>query len=128
MKACFIIAWIATQTLALSNETSKTAVLLTRGAPNPERTAVFGGFLFLFSTATFFPAAWVAYSVKRYLAEGKTVSDATVGEAFVAVVGTVLGGATAFLWGQGILHFADAVTASIYNPSDPVFISVPFDG
>ncbi len=70
----------------------------------------------------------MGHAVKRHLEEGKTVADATAGQAFIAVVGTVLGGATSFLWGQGLFHFADAAVSVIFNPPDSVVVSFPFDG
>ncbi len=128
MRSNILALFLCLGVMAQSNHTStKRAIFLTRSASNPQRTAVFGSFLFLFSTATFFPAAWVGYAVKRHLDEGKTVADASAGQAFVAIVGTVLGGATAFLWGQGLFHFADAAVSAIFNPSDSVVVSFPFE-
>jgi len=54
--------------------------------------------------------------MKIYMAEGKNMADATASQAFIAVTGTVLAGATAFLWGQGLFHLADAVVSEIFNP------------
>ena len=132
MKHVFLATLLCAGFVNAQNATviQKQALFLTRDNGSPEKAATFGAFQCLFGTLTFIPAVLVARALKKHIA-GSTEPDmkGAINEvsselAFATVAGVVLTGISSFLWGQGLLTFAYAATAAIWNAPDLVPVKI----